>query len=99
MFGLEFLEYKAAVESRLDRIEEMLRLALFNLKRGETDTEKYACEKIEKAGCGDVPVSEMCSGDELNMLMEYGEEHKNLSILYASAIGFSNGVEWSRKNN
>lgn len=97
--SMDALETKIIVEEKMNKFEEMLRMAFPDLNKcfGK-DIKEYTDKKIKDTECEDVSIEEAFSSDEWKMVNDFAKDDIMGAIYYALVIGFMNGVEWERKN-
>lgn len=96
MFGATTFEYQVEIMSEIKRLEEMIKVALpeSTIINGEKNgMAERVQEKLDEIGCADMPISEIFSKEQWNMLIEYSKEDKIMALYYAIVIGFANGFE------
>lgn len=59
----------------------------------------YTNLKLETVGCKDVPVKDMHTDDDWEVMKKAFEQKDLLSLVQIMAIGFANGVKHERENH
>lgn len=93
----DVLELKILINKRFDKIEEMILLAPKEQIKKE-EIIHYVEEKATKSGCSGIAVSEIFEQKEFRSLCELAKEERIKAIYNAILIGFTNGIEYAKKN-
>lgn len=60
------------------------------------ELEKYAIGRIAEVGCANLPVAEMYTNEQWEMISNLARQDSIAAVFNALVIGFANGVEYGR---
>lgn len=99
IMSVEAFEMRVLVERKLNEFQDMLKMAFPELnKDSDIDMKKYVDKKMKDSECYNVSLNEIYSVAEQNSLLQLAKRDEIAAVFYALVIGFTNGVEWERKN-
>lgn len=62
----------------------------------ENALDLYVLKRAQDAGCSGIPISDMYTKEEWDMIGDVANKNCAIAIFYALVIGFANGIEYEK---